>query len=61
MSTWPAERSVLVSETDPFALDASDTASQQEVEVLRGDSEDEISDNLVDSGPGELSLTPTVQ
>ena len=60
LSTWPAERSVLVSETDPFALDASDTASQQEVEVLRGDSEDEIGDNLVDSGPGELSLTPTV-
>ena len=49
-----------MSETDPFALDTSDTVSQQELEVLRGVNEEEISENLVDTGPTELSLTPLV-
>jgi hypothetical protein len=54
LSSWTGQRSVLVSETDPFALDASDTASQEEFEVLRGIGEKEISDNLVATGPTEL-------
>ena len=61
LSSWAGEsRPVLISETDPFALDASDSAHLENIEALRGSSEEESSYTLSLTGRAELSLTPLV-
>ena len=54
LSSWTGDRRLdLLSETDPFVLDISG----EEIEALRGDSEEEGNTTLTATGRGELSLT----
>ena len=55
LSSWTGDRdrrSGLLSETDPFVLDASG----EDIEALRGDSEEEGNNTLTATGRAELSL-----
>ena len=54
LSSWTGDRRLdLLSETDPFVLDISG----EEIEALRGDSEEEGNTTLTATGRAELSLT----